>query len=156
MTEMRHITHIAFSDPNLVARNVDMEHERQIAIADILQKNHFILKNGEAAPYRLFLSADGRHLIITIRRIDDTEIAHLHVALSIFRRLIKDYLFICESYYDAMRQTPEQIETIDASRRALHNEGADLLRQKLADTVDMDDDTARRLFTLISILHMRG
>lgn len=151
------ITHISFDDPALVARNPDLEHERRVAIFDLLEDNFFKLKDGPSGPYRLILSLTDRGLNLSVRQVDDVMICDIKVSLTPFRRIIKDYFLICESYYEAIRTaTPDRIETIDMARRSMHNEGSELLQEKLEDQVTIDQETARRLFTLVSILQMRG
>lgn len=151
------ITHISFDDPALVARNPDLEHERRVAIFDLLEDNFFKLKNGQDGPYRVVLSLTDRGINLSVRQLDDQFICDIKVSMTPFRRIIKDYFLICESYYEAIRSaTPDRIETIDMARRAMHNEGSELLQEKLDEDVSVDQETARRLFTLVSVLQMRG
>lgn len=151
------IAHISFDDPALVARNPDLEHERRVAIFDLLESNFFRLKEGYAGPYRVVLSLVDRALLLSVRTVKDEAVQDIRLSLTPFRRLIKDYFIICESYYDAIRSaSPDRIETIDMSRRALHNEASELLQERLSDYVDVDMETARRMFTLVSVLQMRG
>ncbi len=151
------ITHISFDDPALVARNPDLEHERRVAIFDLLEDNFFKLKNGQDGPYRVVLSLTDRGINLSVRQLDDQFICDIKVSMTPFRRIIKDYFLICESYYEAIRSaTPDRIETIDMARRAMHNEGSELLQEKLEEDVAVDQETARRLFTLVSVLQMRG
>lgn len=151
------ITHISFDDPALVARNPDLEHERRVAIFDLLEDNFFKLKNGQVGPYRVVLSLTDRGINLSVRQLDDQFICDIKVSMTPFRRIIKDYFLICESYYEAIRSaTPDRIETIDMARRAMHNEGSELLQEKLEEDVAVDQETARRLFTLVSVLQMRG
>jgi len=151
------ITHISFDDPALVARNPDLEHERRVAIFDLLEDNFFKLKNGQDGPYRVVLSLTDRGINLSVRQLDDQFICDIKVSMTPFRRIIKDYFLICESYYEAIRSaTPDRIETIDMARRAMHNEGSELLQEKLEEDVSVDQETARRLFTLVSVLQMRG
>ncbi len=135
----------------------DVEHERQVAIFDLLQENSFLVTGRDSGPYKLRLSiAEGR-LMFGISDQSDESCAIIGLALSPFRRIVKDYFMICESYFQAIRaSTPSQIETIDMARRGLHNEGSDYLRDRLRDKADVDTATARRLFTLICVLHFRG
>jgi len=151
------ITHISFDDPALVARNPDLEHERRVAIFELLEDNFFKLKNGQDGPYRVVLSLTDRGINLSVRQLDDQFICDIKVSMTPFRRIIKDYFLICESYYEAIRSaTPDRIETIDMARRAMHNEGSELLQEKLEEDVSVDQETARRLFTLVSVLQMRG
>jgi uncharacterized protein (UPF0262 family) len=151
------ITHISFDDPALVARNPDLDHERRVAIFDLLENNFFKLNTGDEGPYRVILSLADRALQLSVRTAQDDHICDIKLSLTPFRRLIKDYFLICESYYEAIRTaTPQHIETIDMARRALHNEGSDLLKERLTEFANVDMETARRLFTLVSVLQMRG
>jgi len=155
------IIHIALDEKTILWRNADIEQERQVAIVDLLEQNLFAPvrthADGYAGPYRVFLRvADGR-LAVDIRRADDSPLEAIILSLTGLRRTIRDYFAICESYFQAVRQaTPQQIETVDMARRAIHNRAADLLRERLEGKVSMDFDTARRLFTLICVLHIRG
>jgi len=141
----------------LVARNPDLDHERRVAIFDLLESNFFKLKEGYEGPYRVILSLADRALQLSVRTVKDEQIKDIKLSLTPFRRLIKDYFMICESYYEAIRTaTPQHIETIDMARRALHNEGSELLKDRLDEFAEVDLETARRLFTLVSVLQMRG
>lgn len=135
----------------------EAEHERRVAIYDLVEDNRFTLLAAPDGPYRLNLStADGR-LILDIHDGEAQRLSLIGLSMSPFRRIVKDYFMICESYYQAIRTaTPSQIETIDMARRGLHNEGSELLRERLAGKVEVDFDTARRLFTLVCVLHWRG
>ena len=135
----------------------EAEHERRVAIYDLIEDNRFTLEAHPDGPYRLRLStADGR-LIFDVLDEREDRLSMIGLSMSPFRRIVKDYFMICESYYKAIRtSTPSQIETIDMARRGLHNEGSELLKERLAGKVDMDFDTARRLFTLVCVLHWRG
>jgi len=135
----------------------DIEHEREIAIYDLLEQNSFAPLDHDGGPYALHLGiADGR-LVFDIRLADGTPVvAHL-LSLNPFRGLVKDYFLICESYHTAIRTaTPDRIEAIDMGRRGLHDEGSRILMERLRRKVKMDFDTARRLFTLICVLHWKG
>jgi uncharacterized protein (UPF0262 family) len=137
--------------------NPDVEHERAVAIYDLLEQNTFAPAGHDDGPFVLNLSIDGSRLVFDIRREDgSTVIAHL-LSLTPLRRVVKDYYLICDSYYQAIRTaTPDKIEAIDMGRRGIHNEGSDILRERLAGKVEIDTDTARRLFTLICVLHWKG
>lgn len=151
------IAHISLDDPALQARSADLEHERRVAIFDLIEDNHFALVNGPQGPYRVVLSLADRGIVFAIANLDGETLAGIELSMTPFRRNIRDYFMICESYFEAIRTaTPDKIESIDQSRRALHNESAELLKQRLAPHAEIDDDTARRLFTLISVLQMRG
>ncbi|MGB0699169.1 MAG: UPF0262 family protein [Parvibaculales bacterium] len=151
------LVHLSLDDPALTARNADLEHERRVAIFDILENNHFALVDGPSGPYRLKLSLADRGIVFAVSDKAGEALSRIELSMRPLRRNIRDYFMICESYFEAMRNaTPERVETIDQARRALHNESAELLKTSLADRVTLDDDTARRLFTLISVLQMRG
>jgi uncharacterized protein (UPF0262 family) len=145
-------------DENSIGRSgPDVEHERAVAIYDLLEDNTFGPVDGGAGPFKLHLSIDGTRLVFDIRRADDKPVmAHL-LSLSPLRRIVKDYFMICDSYYAAIRTaTPDRIEALDMGRRGLHDEGSRLLMERLQRKVKVDFDTARRLFTLICVLHWKG
>jgi uncharacterized protein (UPF0262 family) len=135
----------------------DIEHERAVAIYDLIEDNAFAPVDHDGGPYALQLSIQENRLVFDIRLEDDSPVmAHL-LSLTPFRRIVKDYFMICDSYYKAIRTaTPSQIEAIDMGRRGLHNEGSELLRERLKEKIEVDFDTARRLFTLICVLHWKG
>jgi len=135
----------------------DIEHERAVAIYDLLEDNSFAPLDHDGGPYALHLSIAENRLIFDIRNEDGTPVmAHLF-SLTPLRRIVKDYFLICDSYYKAIRtSTPSQIEAIDMGRRGLHNEGSELLMERLKEKIAIDFDTARRLFTLICVLHWKG
>jgi uncharacterized protein (UPF0262 family) len=137
--------------------NEDVEHEREVAIYDLLEQNTFAPLGHSGGPYALHLSVNGNRLVFDIRLPDGTPvIAHLF-SLSPLRRIVKDYYMICDSYYAAIRTaTPDKIEAIDMGRRAIHNDGSRILMERLKEKVKVDLDTARRLFTLICVLHWKG
>ena len=136
----------------------DVEHERAVAIFDLIEENSFAPVNDEAGgPYKLKLSLVEQRLVFAISRESGEPVVTHILSLTPFRRIVKDYYMICESYYDAIRSsTPSQIEAIDMGRRGLHNEGSQTLLDRLAGKIDIDFDTARRLFTLVCVLHWRG
>ena len=142
-------------------RSADVEQERRIAIFDLIEGNRFAPQrahaDGYAGPYRLRLETEEGRLGLHLHRDDGSHLETLVLALGRFRRPIKDYFAICDSYYQAIRaSTPQQIETVDMARRAIHNQAAELLQERLAGKIEVDFDTARRLFTLICVLHVRG
>lgn len=145
-------------DESTIARGTpDQEHERTIAIYDLIESNEFELVNGRSGPYALNLGLNGNRLVFDIRDEGGEPIFAHVLALSPFRRVIKDYFLICASYYDAIRNaTADRIEAIDMARRGLHNEGADLVNERLAGKIRTDHDTARRIFTLIAALTWTG
>jgi uncharacterized protein (UPF0262 family) len=135
----------------------DVEHERAVAIYDLVEQNSFAPVGHDGGPYCLRLQLAGNRLIFDIRTEDDCPVVAHHLSLTPFRRLVKDYFLICESYYQAIRTaTPSQIEAIDMGRRGLHDEGSEILIERLKHKVALDFDTARRLFTLITVLHWKG
>lgn len=135
----------------------DQEQERAVAIYDLVEQNTFAVPDHGGGPYSLVISLHDAKLMLDICDFDDSTIVVHILSLSPFRRILKDYFLVCETYYDAIRTaTPAQIEAIDMGRRALHNEGATLLEQRLAGKIDCDFDTIRRLFTLVTALHWKG
>ena len=155
------IIDIALDEHTILWRSADIEQERRITIFDLIEANHFAPQrrhaDGYAGPYRIALSVEDGRLAIAISREDGSPLEVLVLALGRFRRPIRDYFAICDSYYQAIRQaTPQQIETVDMARRAVHNEAAELLKERLDGKIGVDFDTARRLFTLICVLHIRG
>ena len=151
---------VEIDEESLAAVSRDQEQERQIAIFDLLEDNSFELppRNGEApaGPFRLGLSIREGRLVFDIATEAGEKAAEFHLSLGPFRQVVKDYFQICESYFDAVKRLPpSQIEAIDMARRGIHNAAADLLMERLDGRVEMDFDTARRLFTLICVLHIR-
>ncbi|WP_131195000.1 UPF0262 family protein [Lichenihabitans psoromatis] len=135
----------------------DQEHERRIAIFDLVENNRFVLPGHEGGPYRLGIALKGTKLALDIRTEDDAPVVLHMLSLAPFRSLLKDYFFLCERYYSAIRTaTPSQIEAIDMGRRSLHNEAAELLAQRLQGKIVADFETMRRLFTLVTALHWKG
>ena len=153
----KRIASIVLDESAVVRRTPEVDHERKVAIFDLLEENSFAPVGSDAGPYNLHLTIEENRLVFDIR--DEAEEPHGKVILSLspFRRIIKDYFLICESYYEAIRSaSPSKIESIDMGRRGLHNEGATLLAERLDGKIAIDHDTARRLFTLICVLHMKG
>ena len=131
----------------------EAEHERKAAIYDLLEDNRFKLSNGVEGPYHLILANIENRLVFDVRNEAQQNIVAFGLSMTPFRRIVKDYFDICESYYDAIRNAgPQQIETIDMARRGLHNEGSEILIERLGGKVELDLDTARRLFTLVCAL----
>lgn len=156
----QYLKSILIDDDSLAAASRDQEQERQVAIFDLLDANYFEPAESAGGPYDLKLSLIENRLAFDIvgpgAQDERWERRHL-LSLSPFRGVIKDYFMICDSYYSAIRNsTPQQIEALDMGRRGLHNEGSNLLRERLDGKVKTDLDTARRLFTLICALHWRG
>jgi uncharacterized protein (UPF0262 family) len=153
----RRLVAVVLDEQSIGRSNLDVEHERQVAIYDLLEQNSFAPLGHDDGPYTLHLSINGNRLVFDIRREDGTPvIAHLF-SLTPLRRIVKDYYMICDSYYQAIRTaTPDKIEAIDMGRRAIHNDGSQILMERLKEKVVIDVDTARRLFTLICVLHWKG
>jgi uncharacterized protein (UPF0262 family) len=151
------IAEIEFDESAAIARSVDAEHERRIAIFDLLEENYFRLEGSDGGPYKLILGLEENKLVFEIRlRGDAGEHGKVMLSMTPFRRIVRDYFLVCESYYDAIRHaTTQQIEALDMGRRGLHNEGADVLKERLAGKIEVDAITARRLFTLVCALHLK-
>jgi uncharacterized protein (UPF0262 family) len=158
VSESRHrIVKIDLDERTVVRRNPDVEHERAVAIFDLLEENHFEPAGEFSGPYQLFLGIEENRLVFDIQAEDGNPLTKVILPLTPFRTVVKDYFTVCESYYTAIkRASVTQIEALDMGRRALHNEGSDLLRERLEGKVVLDQNTARRLFTLICVLHIRG
>jgi uncharacterized protein (UPF0262 family) len=153
---MDRICAVTLDERTVARRGPEIERERKVAIFDLIEENEFAVEDRRDGPYALHLSMVDNRLMFDIRREDETPVVAVGLSLSPFRKVVKDYWQICESYYDAIKHaTPSRIEAIDMARRGLHNEGSDLLRERLAGKVALDDNTARRLFTLICVLHLR-
>ena len=155
------IIDVQLDDRTIQWRSADIEQERRVAIFDLLEGNSFRLVTTRGAayegPYRIRLRVEDGRLAIDIAASDDAHIETIVLALSPFRRVIREYFAVCESYYQAIRQsTASQIETVDMARRGLHNEAAEMLMDRLDGNIAVDFDTARRLFTLICVLHIKG
>ena len=151
------IVQIHLDEKNVVRRSPQVEHERAVAIFDLLEENSFAPVGDYRGPYVLRLSTEESRLVLAIHDENDKPLGKTILPILPFRKLIKDYFTVCESYFQAIRTAPpSQIEAFDMGRRALHNEGSELLRERLAGKIDVDFNTARRLFTLICVLHIRG
>jgi uncharacterized protein (UPF0262 family) len=151
------IADIVLDESSIVRRTREIEQERDIAIYDLKEANSFRPEGSEGGPYKLVLGIEDNRLTFDIRLEDDSPHGKIMLSLTPFRRVVKDYFLICDSYFKAIRTAPpSQIEALDMGRRGLHNEGSDLLRERLKGKVELDHDTARRLFTLICVLHMKG
>ncbi|MEL6958654.1 MAG: UPF0262 family protein [Pseudomonadota bacterium] len=156
---MAKIVHIQLDDSALPPPTPEIEQERKVAMFDLLEENSFALPAREdrdvpQGPYRLGLSIRQKRLVFEITTEKHEPAGEFHLSLGPFRQVVKDYFQICESYFDAVKTAaPAQIETIDMARRGIHNEGARVLQERLEGKADVDNDTARRLFTLICVLH---
>lgn len=159
---MSHIAEISLDDSGLPPPTPEIEQERKVAIFDLLEDNTFVLpprddRQTPPGPYRLTLSIREKRLVFDVETENDAKAAEFHLSLGPFRQVVKDYFQICESYFDAVKTLPpSQIETIDMARRGIHNEGSRVLQERLEGKVEIDTDTARRLFTLICVLHFGG
>ena len=148
---------VTLDEASLGSSSDDVEHERRVAIYDLLQDNMFRPSGHDGGPYTLQLGISGSRLVFDIRQTDDTPVIAHMLSLAPFRRIVKDYFVVCDSYYAAIRTaTPDRIEALDMGRRGLHDEGSRLVMERLKRKVDLDFDTARRLFTLIAVLHWKG
>ena len=148
---------ILLDEKSVVKRSPEVEQEREVAISDLLENNLFKPKGAAGGPNRLALSVKENRLVFDIARDSGQRVGRILLSLAPFRRIVKDYFLVCDSYYKAMRTAPpSQIESLDMGRRAVHNEGTELLIKRLAGKIETNFDTARRLFTLICVLHLKG
>jgi len=154
--KMSSIVKIELDEQSLARATADIEYERKVAVYDLLEDNRFSLVGEYYGPYELYLSVIERRLVFDVREVGGSAIRSVHLSLNPLRKIIKDYFMLCESYHDAIRNAaPAQIETVDMARRAMHNEGSAILQSRLEEKIDIDHNTARRLFTLICSFHMR-
>jgi uncharacterized protein (UPF0262 family) len=157
MMTNRSITTVTLDDASIIRRSAEVEHERRVALVDITHTNDVTLLHAPdmVAPYDLFISV--RENRLTLRFTDSTARTHdITLPLAGFRGIIKDYFLMCESYYDAIKHSAsDRLQTLDMARRGVHNEGSEMLQSQLADHLRMDFATARRLFTLICVLHIK-
>ncbi|MBC7905881.1 MAG: UPF0262 family protein [Rhodospirillaceae bacterium] len=157
MPHRQRIAHVQLDEKTMVRRAAEVEHERNIAIYDLLEENYFAPHGEYVGPYHLHLRLDDNRLVFDVRTPANDPLLEVGLSLKPFQSIVKDYFMICESYFSAIKKsTPSQIEAIDMGRRGLHNEGSEFLKERLAGKVDVDFDTARRLFTLVCVLHIRG
>ncbi|MBF0374600.1 MAG: UPF0262 family protein [Alphaproteobacteria bacterium] len=153
----QHLIHIQLDEKTTVRRKAEVEHERQVAIYDLIEENYFHPVGEFDGPYRLHISMEDNRLVLDVQSEAGDPLTRVMLPVSPFKTIVRDYFMICESYYEAIKKaTPSKIEAIDMGRRGLHNEGSSLLRARLEGKVAIDHDTARRLFTLLCILHIRG
>jgi uncharacterized protein (UPF0262 family) len=151
------IASIELDEESVVRRTREIEQEREIAIYDLLEANHFAPAEAPEGPYHLVLGISENRLVFDIRTAGGDAIRKIMLSLTPFRRIVKDYFIVCESYFKAIRNAPpSQIESLDMGRRGLHNEGSTLLKERLDGKIEVDFDTARRLFTLLCVLHLKG
>ncbi len=159
---MSRISRITLDDANLPPPTPEIEQERKVAMFDLIEDNTFVLPSRDdrvvpTGPYHVELSIRDKRLVFDVATEAEEKAAEFHLSLGPFRQVVKDYFQICESYFDAVKSAaPSQIETIDMARRGIHNEGSRVLQERLEGKAEIDTDTARRLFTLICVLHFGG
>ncbi|MCL1627138.1 MULTISPECIES: UPF0262 family protein [Roseinatronobacter] len=159
---MSRISKIEIDDTGLPTPTPEVEQERKVAVFDLLEDNSFTLlgRDGQDAPqgpFHMTLAIRERRLVIDLRDDAGETVSEMHLSLGPFRQVVKDYYQICGSYFEAVKSLPpSQIEAIDMARRGIHNEGARILQERLEGKADLDKDTARRLFTLVCVLHFGG
>ncbi len=157
MSENQRIIDIFLDERTVLRRSPQVEHERRVAIYDLLEENHFVPAGDFEGPYNLHLSIEENRLVFDVRTQTDGPLTKFTLPVSPFRSIVKHYFMVCESYFAAIKTAPpSRIEAIDMGRRALHNEGSTILCERLAGKADIDMETARRLFTLICVLHIRA
>ncbi len=154
------ICQIELDEKSIIRRNDDIEHERRVAIFDLLETNHFAPKeavtNGYKGPYNVTLRMEDNRLAIDLKTDEKQDLNTLMLPLTPLKKVIKEYFIVCDNYYNAIKSSnPQKIEAIDAGRRALHNEGSQIMQARLSEKVDFDFETARRLFTLVCVLQIR-
>ena len=159
---MSRISQIHLDDSGLPPPTPEIEQERKVAMFDLLEDNRFVLPDradraAPKGPYHVALAIRDKRLVFDVTTEAEEKAAEFHLSLGPFRQVVKDYFQICESYFDAVKKLPpSQIETIDMARRGIHNEGSRVLQERLDGKAEVDTDTARRLFTLICVLHFGG
>jgi uncharacterized protein (UPF0262 family) len=157
VSDTQRIANINLDKTSVISLSPQVDHERKVAIFDLLEDNCFDPVGLASGPYSLILMIEDNRLVFDVRSENDKELGKFNLPVGTFRRIVKDYFIICDSYYEAIkRSSPSQIEAIDMGRRGLHNEGAEILKEKLADKVTINETTARRLFTLVCVLHIRA
>ncbi len=148
---------VTLDERTMVRRTRQIEQEREIAIYDLMEANRFEPVGSQGGPYHLVLGVEENRLVFDIKLEDGSAHAKVLLSLTPLRGAIRDYFLICESYFKAIRHAPpSQIEALDVGRRGAHDEGSTLLRERLKGKIEIDFDTARRLFTLICVLHLKG
>lgn len=150
------IVRLDLEDSRRIRLSPTVEHERKVALYDLLEDNHFAPKGAFEGPFVVHLGTNGERLTFVVCDQMDLQLTRFSLPVGAIRSIMNEYFMICESYFTAIKtMTPSRIEAIDMGRRGLHNEGAERLREQLSDRVEMDRNTARRLFTLICVLHIR-
>jgi len=157
VSDKQRIVSIFLDEKSVVRRAAHVEHERKVAVYDLLEENYFAPVDDDAGPYTLRLSIEENRMVFDVwDEKDSVALIKFSLPLNTFRRIVKDYFMVCESYFEAIKTAPpSRIESLDMGRRGLHNEGSDILRERLKDKVEIDRATARRLFTLLCVLHIR-
>ncbi len=160
MASDHRLIHVSIDESTIIRWSADIDHERRVAIYDLLEENSFeLLKSAKPdypGPYRLTLASIEGRLDFDVRDTDDETLMSFRLAMSPLRRVIREYFAICDSYYEAIKSSsPGQIEAIDMGRRGIHDEGSELLRERLDGKINVDTATARRLFTLVCVLHLK-
>lgn len=155
--DSQRIAKVVLEEPARIRLSPQVEHERKVALFDLIEDNRFAPLGGFDGPYVLHLRVQGERLVFDVQDESGEAVSRFTLPLGSLRKIIKDYFLILDSYFKAIKtMSPSRIEAIDMGRRGLHNEGAELLQARLAEHVEMDRDTARRLFTLVCVLHIRG
>lgn len=155
--ESERIADVTLDEHSVVRWSPEIDHERRVAIFDLLEENYFAPDGVLGGPYHLYLSIEENRLIFDIRNTEEVSLKKIPLPLTPLRSLIKDYFKVCESYFEAIKKgSRAQIESLDMGRRGLHDEGSGILQERLSGKVAIDNDTARRLFTLICVLHIRS
>ena len=156
-SKARRIVDVVLDEDSVARRSPEVEHERAVALFDLLEENDFLLVGSAGGPYKLHIGVFEQRLVFGVHDADDAKLRDIVLSLTPFRKVVKDYFLICESYYAAIKKLgTSQIEALDMGRRGLHNEGSELLRERLAGKIEVDLDTARRLFTLICAPHIKA
>jgi len=154
--DRKRLIKIALEEDSAIRRSAEVEHERAVAVFDLLAENVFDLVGETPGPYCLRIGIRESRLVLDIRDRDESPIEEIILPLFPLRSLIRDYFRICEAYYEAIKTaSPSRIEAIDMGRRSIHDEGAEILLRRLAPKIEMNAQTSRRLFTLICVLHVR-
>ena len=156
MADSERISRVILDQDSVTRRSAEVNNDLAVAIEDLLQDNYFSLKSGAVGPYHVHLQLEENRLLFDIRDKSDHAVNRFRLPLRSFRSIIKDYFLVCDSYRAAVKSSSRaRIESIDMGRRGLHNEGSEKLQERLAPSVDIDFETARRLFTLLCVLHIR-
>jgi uncharacterized protein (UPF0262 family) len=157
VSDTQRITDLILDERTVVRRSPQIEHERKVAIFDLLEENRFVPAGDLEGPYVLHLGIQENRLVFDVHDRQDAPLTRFSLGLGPFRSVVHDYFVVCESYFEAIKSAGRaRIEALDMGRRGLHDEGAAILARRLENKVEIDNDTARRLFTLICVLHIRG